>query len=471
MPDAVPHIRSVDAARAADGLQPRPRVVVVGTGHAGLEAVRALDGADLDVLLVDRNNYHKFQPLLYQVGTAGLGPGDITQSARHLFHGQKNFDFRMAKVVGVDFEAKELQVEPGPAIWYDYLILAAGASTDYFGVEGAREYGFPLKNVPDAINLRSHIIGQFEAANRNPALLEDGALTFTVVGGGATGVETAGALVELFDRVLERDFPGLDVHRARVVLIEMSDHLMSAYKPDLQAYTKRTLEKRGVEVRLNTPVERVTPRAVHLEGGETIATQTLIWAAGVRANPLADELGVEQTKGKRVVVDEHLNIARHAEVFVVGDMSAATSETGELYPQVAQVAIQQGKHAAHAIRRTERGLDPQPFRYTDLGMMATIGRNAAIVRFPNGCGLKGWPAWAAWAGLHVVKLAGFRNRLSVLLNWTYNYFTFDRGPRLVLTTFPETDDLEGERRAVLATAPTSAGTDGSRSPDLDAEDS
>ena len=463
---AVPHIHSVDAARAADGLQPRPRVVVVGTGHAGLEAVKALRKADCDVLLVDRNNYHKFQPLLYQVGTAGLGPGDITQSARHLFQGQPNFDFRMAKVLGVDFEAREIQVETGPPVWYDYLILAAGASTNYFGVEGAREYGFPLKNVPDAINLRSHVLGQFEAANRNPALIEDGALTFGIVGGGATGVETAGALVELFDRVLERDFPGLDVHRARVMLIEMSDHLMSAYKPDLQDYTKRTLEKRGVEVRLETAVERVTPRAVHLKGGETIPMQTLVWAAGVRANPLADELGIEQTRGGRIVVDEHLNIAGHDEVFVVGDMAGATSETGELYPQVAQVAIQQGIHAAETIQRVERGLAPQPFRYNDLGMMATIGRNAAIVQFPGGAGLKGWLAWVAWAGLHVVKLAGFRNRVSVLLNWTYNYFTYDRGPRIMLTTFPESDDIGADRRAMLATAPTSDGADGSRNPAL-----
>ncbi len=466
MSDAVPHIHSVDAARAADGLKPRPRVVVVGTGHAGLEAVRALDGADLDVLLVDRNNYHKFQPLLYQVGTAGLQPGNITQSARHIFHGQENFDFRMAKVVGVNFEARQLEVEPGPPVWYDYLILAAGASTAYFGVEGAREYGFPLKNVPDAINLRSHIIGQFEAANRNPALIEDGALTFGIVGGGATGVETAGALVELFDRVLERDFPGLDVHRARVVLIEMGDHLMSAYKPDLQDYTKRTLEKRGVEVWLNTSVERVTPRAVHLKGGDVLKTQTLIWAAGVRANPLADELGVEQTRGGRVVVDEHLNIAGHPEVFVAGDMAGAKSETGELYPQVAQVAIQQGIHAAETMERVERGLEPQPFRYHDLGMMATIGRNAGIVQFPNGAGLKGWLAWLAWAGLHVVKLAGFRNQVSVFLNWTYNYLTYDRGPRLILTTFPESDEVDADRRAVLTTAPASPIPGGSREPAL-----
>ncbi len=466
MPAAVPHIHSVDAARAADGMQPRPRVVVVGTGHAGLEAVRALRKAPVDVLLVDRNNYHKFQPLLYQVGTAGLQPGQITQPARHIFQGQENFDFRMAKVLGVDFEARQVLVDAGPPVWYDYLLLAAGASTAYFGVEGAQEYGFPLKNIPDAINMRSHIIGQFEEANRNPGLIEDGALTFAIVGGGATGVEMAGALVELFERVLKPDFPGLDVARARVILIEMGPELMMAYKPELRAYTQRVLERRGVEIWLNTAVERVTLREIRLKSGDVLLTQTVVWGAGVRANPLADELGVEQTKGHRVVVDEFLQIPGHPEVFVVGDMAGAKDPEGQLYPQVAQVAIQQGIHAARTVERGLRGLEPEPFRYRDLGMMATIGRNAAIVEFPGGFTMKGFPAWLAWAGLHVVKLVGFRNQVGVLLNWIYNYFTYDRGPRLILTTFPETDEVEAYRRAVLTDAPTYSGTDGSHDPKL-----
>jgi NADH dehydrogenase len=459
-------IRSVDAAPAADGMRPRPRVVVVGTGHAGLEAVNALRRADVDVLLVDRNNYHKFQPLLYQVGTAGLQPGEITQAARHIFQRQKNFSFHLGKVFGVDFERKQVFLDAGRPLWYDYLILAAGASTNYFGVEGAQEFGFPLKNVPDAVNLRSHVIHQFEEANRNPGLVEDGALTFAVVGGGATGVETAGALAELFDRVLVRDFPALDVARARIVLLEMGDALMTAYKPKLRDYTQRVLERRGVEVRLGTAVERVTPRAVHLRGGEVLKAQTLVWAAGVRANPLADELGVEQTSGARVVVDETLRLPDYPDVFVAGDMAGATDPGGALYPQVAQVAIQQGVHAARTVERELRGLAPEPFRYRDLGMMATIGRNAAIVEFPGGFTMKGFPAWLAWAGLHVVKLVGFRNQVGVLLNWVYNYFTYDRGPRLILTTFPETDEVEPERRAVLATAPTSPAPGGSHDPRL-----
>ncbi len=454
-----PLIHSVEAT----GRPPRPRVVVVGTGHGGLEAVKALDGAPVDVLLIDRNNYHKFQPLLYQVGTSGLSPGNITQPARHIFQDQANFDFRLGQVVGVDLGAQRVRLEPGPPVGYDYLILAAGASTNYFGVEGAQRFGFPLKNVPDAINLRSHVIGQFEAANRHPDLIEDGALTFAIVGGGATGVETAGALVELFDRVLERDFPGLDVDRARVIVLERGDALMAPYKPALRAYTQRVLERRGVEVRLHAAVERVTASAVHLAGGETIQTQTLIWAAGVRANPLADELGVEQTDGHRVVVDAHLRLAGRAEVFVVGDMAGARGPDGELYPQVAQVAIQQGHYAADSIRRALGGRPAAPFRYRDLGMMATIGRNAAIAQFPGGFGLTGFPAWLAWAGLHVVKLAGFRNRLDVLVNWTYNYFTYDRGPRLILTSFPETDEIGS---GVLTASPTAGAMSGSQDPRL-----
>jgi NADH dehydrogenase len=443
--------------------------VIVGTGHAGLEAVKALRRARVDILLVDRNNYHKFQPLLYQVGTAGLQPGEITQPARHIFQGQENFSFRLGKVVGVDLDVQQIRLDVGRPLWYDYLVLAAGASTNYFGVEGAQAYGFPLKNVPDAINLRSHVVHQFERASRNPGLIEEGALTFGVVGGGATGVETAGALAELFHRVLARDFPGLDVARARVVLVEMGSDLMMAYEPGLRAYTRRVLEKRGVEVLLDTAVERVTPRAAVLSGNRVLRTHTLVWAAGVRANPLADGVGAEQTAAGRVVVDETLRIPGRRGVFVVGDMAGAESPEGALYPQVAQVAIQQGVHAARTIERLERGLEPEPFRYKDLGMMATIGRNAAIVQFPGGRTMRGRLAWLAWAALHVLKLAGFRNQLSVLGNWVYNYFTYDRGPRLILAAFPETDalpDAEGPRRPRIAAAPTSSEPGGSLDPRL-----
>jgi len=434
----VPHSSVQGDGRAA---APRPRVVIVGVGHAGLEAAKALRKAPVDVTLVDRRNYHKFQPLLYQVATAGLQPGDVTQPARHIFRRQRNLAFRLATVTGVDFAARRVHVEEGEPIPYDYLLLGAGASTAYYGVEGAEAHGFPLKNVADAVNLRSHVLLQFEEANRDPSLIEAGALTFVVVGGGPTGVEMAGALRELFDKVLRKDFPGLDVRRARVILAEAADTLLASYEPRLRDYTRRKLERRGVEVRLNEAVVEVTPEAVRLRSGETIPTRTLVWAAGVRANPLADLLGLEQTRGGRVVVDETLRVPGHPEVFVAGDMAGATDPEGRLYPQVAQVAMQQGVHAAREVERALRGEAPRPFRYRDKGQMATIGRNAAVLELPGGWTATGWIAWIGWVVIHIVNLAGFRNQLSVFISWVYNYFTYDRGPRLISAAWPETDEV------------------------------
>ncbi|HEX8385578.1 MAG TPA: FAD-dependent oxidoreductase, partial [Rubricoccaceae bacterium] len=299
------HIHSVDNARAADGLVPRPRVVVVGVGHGGLECVQALKREPVDVLVVDRHNYHTFQPLLYQVATAGLDVDDVTQAARHIFQDQDNVDFRLGTVVGADFDARLLLLDEGRPVPYDVLVLAAGATTAYFGVEGAESWAFPLKSAHDAVDLRSHVLRQFEAANRNPALADAGATTVVVVGGGATGVEMAGALWELFQRVLARDFPGLDVDaRARVVLVEGGDYVMDAYKEELRVYTRRQLEKRGIEVRLNVHVSRVTPDGVGLDDGSWVPARTTVWAAGVRAVPLAAALGLETTRGGRVVVDD-----------------------------------------------------------------------------------------------------------------------------------------------------------------------
>lgn len=422
-------------------LRDRPKVVIVGVGHAGMEAAKALRKAPVDVVLIDRHNFHKFQPLLYQVATAGLHEGHITQPARHIFQKQKNLSFRLGTVIGADFEARRLSVEPGPEVDYDYLILAPGASTAFFGVEGAEEYAFPLKNVADALALRSHILGQFEAADRNPALIDQGILNFVVVGGGATGVETAGALRELFDMVLTRDHHSMDVARSRIVLVEAADTLMAGYKERLRDYTRRVLEKRGVEVRLETAVERVDPEGVLLASGEMLPARTVIWAAGVRAHPLADVLGVEQTRGARIVVDPHLNIPGLPEVFVTGDAAAATDSEGDLYPQVGQSAIQQGKHAARQIVRELEKKPREPFQYRDLGMMATVGRNAAILQLPSGFALTGFLAWVGWLLIHLLKLVGFRNRIGVLYNWTYNYFTWDRGPRLIQEVRPEPDTL------------------------------
>ena len=429
----------------------RPRVVVVGAGHGGLECVRALASAAVDVLLVDRNNYHKFQPLLYQVATAGLDVDDITQPIRHIVRRQANADVRLGLVVGADLDAKRLLLDGGGAVDYDVLVLAPGASTAYYGVEGAMEHAFPLKNVADAVALRSHLLRQFEAAAADPDLVDTGVLTTVVVGGGPTGVEMTGAIREL-THVLAEDFPRLDVGRARVVLVDGERAPLSGYAPELRQYTADTLREKGAEVRSDTHVARVDGRGVELEGGGRIDAGTVVWAAGVRANPLADALGLEQTKAGRVVVDATLRVPGRPDVFVVGDAAGAVDPDGDLYPGVAQVAIQQGRHAARLVEAAASGeAADSPFEYHDLGQMATIGRNAAVLQMPGGIRLTGFLAWAGWLLVHVVKLVGFRNRVAVLFNWAYNYVSYDRGPRLILTADPEPDDVA---RPVLATAPT-----------------
>ena len=436
----------------------RPRVVVVGAGHGGLECVRGLAAAAVDVVLVDRNNYHKFQPLLYQVATAGLDVDDITQPIRHIVRGQANADVLMGLVTGVDVGGKRLLLDGGGAVDYDVLVLAPGASTAYYGVEGAREHAFPLKNVADAVALRSHLLRQFEAAAADPALVDAGALTAVVVGGGPTGVEMTGAIREL-THVLARDFPRLDVGRARVVLVDGERAPLAGYDPELRAYTADALRERGAETRFGTHVARVDGRGVELADGGRIDAGTVVWAAGVRANPLADALGLEQTGGGRVVVDATLRVPGQPDVFVVGDAAGATGPDGELYPGVAQVAIQQGRHVAALVEAAASGeAADEPFAYTDLGQMATIGRNAAVLQMPGGVRLTGFVAWAGWLLVHVVKLVGFRNRLAVLFNWAYNYVSYDRGPRLILTAEPDGRPA----RPVLATAPTVDAEDGPR---------
>ncbi len=275
----------------------KPRVVVVGAGFGGLTLARALRKAPVEVLLIDRQNYHTFQPLLYQVATAGLEPEEIAHAVRGIFQRQKNFHFRLGTVVGVDRAAKAVLLEDGDRIPFDYLVLATGVATNFFGIEGVEAHSFPLKSLPEAVALRSHIIGQFEQADRDPSLLEQGALTFVVVGGGPTGVEMAGALVELFQMVLRKDFPHLPLDRARVVLVEASPRLLGAFHETSQAYALKKLARRGVEVRLDEPVVRVEADAVVLKSGEVLPTKTLIWAAGVRTALLADALAMEQTRG------------------------------------------------------------------------------------------------------------------------------------------------------------------------------
>lgn len=411
-----------------------PKVVVVGAGFGGIEVARHLADRPVDLTLVDKNNFHTFQPLLYQVATAGLNAADVAHVVRGLFQGQRNLRFRQATVTGVDWDARTVLLDGQPPLPFDHLVLAAGASVTHFGTPGAAEHGFALYTLPDAVRLRNHVVERFETAAAKAAAGErdDGALTFVVVGGGPTGVETAGALAELFAMVFRKDYPELDVSRARILLVELQDHLLGPFGARSRKHALDTLRSRGVDVVLGTGVSEVTPTTVMLTTGEVLPCCTLVWAAGVRANPLADLLGLEQGRAGRVVVGPDLRVPGRDGVWVVGDLAAATDAKGELLPQLAPVAMQGGRHVARQIGRLADGKASEPFRYRDKGTMATIGRRAAVAELPGRIRLKGGPAWLAWLGLHLVFLVGKRNRASVLLNWAWNYLTWDRGPRLLL---------------------------------------
>ncbi len=421
--------------KATDGR--RPRVVVVGAGFAGLNAAKVLAKAPVEVVVVDRNNYHNFQPLLYQVATAGLEPAETVHPVRDLFHRRKNVRFLLGSVEAVDRDTRQLVMREGPPIGYDYLILAAGAVTNYFGVEGAEEHALPMKSVPEAIRLRNRVLGQFERCERNPEAAGEGALTFVVVGGGPTGVELAGQLAELFQRVLRADYRRVDPSTAQVVLLEMLPHVLSGYDAPLQAYAEEELARRGVQVRTSATVAKVEPDAVHLESGETIPAQTLPWTAGVQAGPLAAAAGAEQQQGGRLTVRRDLSLPGTPEVFAAGDLCGGESTEGEMYAQLATVAIQQGRHAARQVLRRLEGRPTEPFAYTDRGTMATIGRSAAVAQLAGGLRFKGFTAWLLWAFVHIYQLVGFRNRIGVFTDWAYNYLTYDFNARIILDEAPE----------------------------------
>ncbi len=414
-------------------------MVVVGAGFGGLATASGLSGAPVDVTLVDRNNFHTFQPLLYQVATAGLASADIAYPVRGIVGRQDNLEFRQATVIGADLTARRLHLQAEghevDDVTYDHLVVAAGAVTNTFGIPGVAEHGFPLYNLADANRLRNHVLARFEAADARPELIDDGALTVVVVGGGPTGVEVAGALAELFREVLRRDHKRLDVDAARVVLVEAQPALLGPFHPSSQRHAAETLRARGVEVRTGSQVARVRGRSVELVGGEVIPAHTLVWAAGVRANPVAAALGLPTGRGGRIVVGSDLAVEGHPGVWAVGDVAAALVRPGdptELLPQLAPVAMQSGRHVAAQIRHTLAHEPTRPFRYRDKGTMATIGRSRAVAELPFGIRLRGFPAWLAWLGLHLVFLAGFRNRISVFANWAWSWLTWDRGPRLIL---------------------------------------
>jgi len=406
-----------------------PTVVVVGSGFGGLNAARALRRAPVQVLLVDRNNYHLFQPLLYQVATAGLEPEEIARPARAILRGQKNFDFRMVDVTRVDFAAKRLETSGGP-MDYDFLVLAPGGETNFFGLESMQRHGLGLKDIPDAIEIRNHVLTCFEQAMLEPdAEKRRTLLTFIVVGGGPTGVEMAGALSELIRLVLVKDYPRLNIKDVRILLLEATDKLLAAMPERLREAAVKTLWRKWIDVRFGAQVADYDGKQIRLKSGEIIPAQTVIWAAGVRASPLNATLGVAPGRQGRIPVEPTLQVPGHPEVFIIGD-AAYLEQDGEPLPMVAPVAIQMGQFVARNIKRQVRGQALEPFRYRDQGTLATIGRNAAVA---NVYGIKatGFLAWVMWLGIHIIQLIGFRNKLFVLINWAWDYFFYERAARLI----------------------------------------
>ena len=411
----------------------RQRVVVCGAGFGGLWAARALARADLeiDVLLIDRNNYHTFFPLLYQVAAAELGPSDIAYPVRSILR-STGIRFRMAEVSSLDLVGRTVTVD-SEVLSYDRLVLALGSVPNDFGVPGVVEHAFLLRWMHDAIPLRGHVLARFEeaSAERDPGLRRR-MLTFVIVGGGPTGVEFAGALAELLHGPLVRDYPDIGEDETRIVLLEAAAGLLGSMPEHLGAYAADRLRRRHVEVRVGTTVERISATDVRLAGGEAIPTETAVWTAGVKGDPRVAEWGLPVGRGGRVPVHPTLQLAENPAVYVVGDL-ALLDEGGEALAQVAQVAMQQGAHAAENIVREFRGLPLRSFRYNDLGVMAVIGRNAAVADL-RGRTFRGFPAWMLWLGIHITWLIGFRNRALVLINWAWNYISFSRAVRLILPT-------------------------------------
>lgn len=433
----------------------RPHVVIVGGGFGGLEAARALAHEPVRVTLVDRSNHHTFQPLLYQVATGGLSPADIAAPIRAVLSDQENVDVLLGEVRSVDLAARRIALQDRE-IPYDALILAAGVVNNWFGHGSWESLAPGLKTLEDATNIRRRILVAFEEAERGMSDAEREAwLTFVVVGGGPTGVEMAGAIAELSRNTLASDFRRIKPGSARVLLLEGSPRLLGAFAPQLGDRAAGSLRRLGVDVRLSTFVKEIHPHGVEIEGG-LIPSRTVVWAAGVGGNPLAKTLGVPLARGGRVDVGRDLSIPGHPEVFVVGDMARAVQEDGTEIPGMAQGAIQGGRLAARNALRVLGGEETAPFEYVDKGMMATIGRAAAVVDL-GPIKLSGLVAWLAWLTVHLYFLIGFRNRFVVLFQWAWAYFTHQRGARLI--THLDWTQLSAPSAEEAPTRPTPTGSD------------
>ena len=413
----------------------RPRVLVVGGGFAGIGAVQKLKKSDVDVVLVDKHDYHTFQPLLYQVATGLLEQTAVGHPIRDLVHTQENARVHQDTVTAIDLDAREVHFSELEPLTYDYLVLGLGAEVNFFGVEGAPEHAFPLYTLADAVRLKSHVLKTWEAADRKPALIDDGALNIVVVGGGPTGIETAGALAELYHGVFPKDYPDVEPEQARITLVEAGPVLFPMFKPNIRTYTEQALAKRGVEVLTGEVVASIAPRRVTLKSGTVLEAHTLVWGAGLQGNRLVQSLGLELGRGNRIGVDEELRIPAHPEVYAVGDVAAITdAKTDQVLPQLGSVALQAGEHAGETIARRVAGKTTKPFKYRDKGTMATIGRGSAVVQMLGGRTMKGKAASMAWGTVHLALLPTNEDRAKAVVDWAGAGLTHQRGARITVET-------------------------------------
>ena len=408
----------------------KPHIVIIGAGFAGLETARGLANAPVRITLIDKNNHHLFQPLLYQVAIAGLLPSQIAQPVRTIFRKQKNLAFQMGEVTEINLNEKFIRLN-GSVIAYDYLVIAAGARTNFFGFDALEKHGLQLKDLETAVTTRNHLLSMFEqASHEGDAEKRKAMLTFVIVGGGPTGVETAGALAELITHVMRKDYPRLELNEARVILLEAGASLIASYPDELRQATLRLLKNKHVDVRLNTKMLDFNGQRVTLGDGSVIASQTLVWTAGAKAAEIIDALPAEKASMGRVRINLTLNLPQFPEAFVIGDAAFLVNGNGQPLPMLSTVAIQQGQAAAKNIRLMMEGKEPKAFHYKDPGLLATVGRNAAVARI-FGISFSGFIAWVIWVFLHIYRIIGFRNRLIVMFNWAWDYFFYDNQVRLI----------------------------------------
>jgi len=413
----------------------RPRVLVLGAGFAGIGAAQKLHKSDVDVVIVDQHDYHTFQPLLYQVATGLLDQPAVGHPIRDLIHEQDNARLHTDRVTGIDLDARQVQFAELEPIAYDYLVLGLGAEVNYFGVEGAAEHAFPLYTLPDAVRLKDQVLRMWEAADKHPDLIEDGALNIVVVGGGPTGVETAGALAELYNGVFRKDYPDIAEDASRILLVEASPEIFSMFKQDLRTYAVDALTKRGVEVMTGDVVESISPSRVKLKSGKELKAHTLVWGAGLQGNALVQSLGLELERGNRIAVDGDLRLPSHPEVFAVGDIAAITDpKTDQVLPQLGSVALQSGEHAGETIAHLAAGKETKPFKYRDKGTMATIGRGSAVVQMLGGKSMKGKNAQLAWGTVHLALLPTNEDRAKAVVEWAGAGLTHQRSARITVET-------------------------------------